>query len=350
MTLATARNRAREAVVATMPAGALRVPPRMLDTARPDDMIGLSQQLGEADTDPVGDIGPAVVGLMVQGRAAPSHAITITAYTVVRGKLDVFTGRGLGVVDLVETALRTLPGSNLPPLLVDSAVAPLPPAIKDGSISVIRTSVSWPTAIAPGVAAGPSGMGAIRDHMAGAIADALGLAAGDDDLLRRGETEGRMRDAAWRGLLPRGGVDLEPGELFLAPATWNATDGSQWHAERASYQPVQVAVSLWDNDYDSADAHAVSLAGDLAGGEVIWPGTFNAVVRDGQGVADAVLDIGTYGCEIRLLGITPAVWDSDAGAALAKVLVEVQLMEPLQRATMRVRPVTLEKTHELVGL
>ena len=101
-----------------------------VDVVTERDIPALADGLFDASSAESGTRGPAVVAVMARGRQQ-LQAIELTAYTIVRGRLAIELAqggrsRGLAILDLVESALSGLPPHGLPPLLVESAVAPLP--------------------------------------------------------------------------------------------------------------------------------------------------------------------------------------------------------------------------------
>ena len=190
-----------------------------VDVVTESDVPMLADGLWDAPTAESSDRGPAVVAVMARGRQQ-SQAIDLTAFTIIRSRLALELamagkGRGLAVLDQVESALSNLPGGGLPRLLVETIAEPVRPPVRetDTTIQVYASMATWPPAF-PGEPEGQplavaegDGLGAFRDHLAAGVAAAGDFLTqadvdADADLADRfaadqnriGDTEARMRE------------------------------------------------------------------------------------------------------------------------------------------------------------
>ena len=332
MTLTEARATAADAIRALAPTDEV-VRVIEIDVVDPRDVPHMADGLYAATDATTGDTGPAVVAVMVQNRGA-DQSIQLTAFTIMRDRpvielTQTGRGRGLAVLDMVESALSNLPAHGLAPILVQSEVAPLPrhEAVQDFTIHVFITTAVWPSA-APDTpnTPDPGAMDAIRDHGADAVATALGLTDVGDDLSRRGDSEARRRSALIASLIPRGSVELAGGELAVSPAAW--TDSSVTYDASGARQPVMLTVCIWHVDYPLADEAAALVAAELSESTVMWPGD--------------------YVVPVHLEALTPAVWDVSAGAAKAEVKARAHVMVPVSPRRQRVEATELRQARSFL--
>ena len=338
---------------------------------RPEDFVALARDLDEADAREYGPSGPAIVIVSAPTRDE-GEAILVQAFTVTKGQVRLYGGRGLAVVDAVEAALRSLPGEHLPPLLVTTERATLPATMRDNQLSIWASAVRWPPA-EPGEPEGHpidtatgDGLSAIRDHIADAVVASVPLLTqadvdADADLQDRfdadqdriGDTEARRRRALIEGLVPRVSIDMhtyrevvggQPDLAVIAAQTFSDEDGRNWSA-RAATQSMIATVTVCHRTERLADEVTRDIAAGLDDSSVIWPGSFDAIVEDSGGDLVTVRRTnGTYAQLVRLLMRDPATWDDEKGLAVAKLEIAVSAVSLLSVATETIEPDTLTVT------
>ena len=365
MTLSEARRQAAAAI--RMAAGSeeiVRV--EEVDVINPRDLAQVTKGLTVASERKAGDMGPAVVAVMAYGRSI-EQTITITAFTIIRDRLthsltSPGRGRGLAVVDTVETALRGLAAHNLE---VETEALQLPASVHDTTLNVFATRLEWPASAVPltpddSAITDPdiddSALDAIRRRASDAITEALGLVSLDQlladptlqaeyekDKNRIGATEARRRAAEDASLIPRmaitlasqrrtlgGGADVRI-QRFLDLRT---EDGRAWSFERCAIRPITVTIDIRFRTEHRAEVAARKIAQELDRAIVVWPGAFNAHVLAADGTFPILrLRNGTWEQAFRLVGMEPAEWDDEANAAHTTVVATIDAFSPLVPAT-----------------
>lgn len=367
MTLRQARTATANKIQSSAPAGALwhnRV--LEADVVRPSTLISLSSTLPAAESRTVGSAGPAIV-IATAPKRDENNAIMICVYTVVRSRVDLKRaphgpGRGLAVVDIVEAALRSLPGTGMLPLQTVTEPSPLPVRYNDNQLGIWLTTCLWPPAVTTESVVEPDDPDAggavtrIRKRIGDGLAVALDLDANDDDdTLRRGETEARRRGALLAALVPRAAVHLESErsefgggvDLVVRNIEFAGLDGRLWMMPKVMRQDIIGTVTIWHQDEVKCDEAIRKLAQDLHDAYIVWPGKFDAWVLqpDDTTEVEEVTD-GDHRRGFKIIGREPAEWDVRAGLAKGELKVSIETDVPLepatQRATLRGMETTLE--------
>ena len=367
MTLSEARAAAAGAIRAAATAAQVR---RVLevDVLHERQIPAIAKGLTPAHTGTRGTSGPADVCVMATGRRA-SQGIGITAVLIILDRVDLDpgwtgSGRGLAVHDVVAGALEGLPGHGLPRLLVESSMEQLPVAVQEAQAgeSSIRSSdprvalhvftlhVEWPPAfpVDPLATDVDSSTQAIRQHVGAAIT--TGLPAGSD--AQAGAEEADRREAVIAGTVPRAWIVLRtqresiggaPDFVVRAPIFFRDAESPPrtWSAQAVT-QTVVVVVHVAHRTEQLADASVISIAGELEGTSVIWPGVFRARVLAGGSLTTQRLTGGDYAQDIRLLMFERAEWDAESGLAVARLQLSVEAVDLIEPATRVVRVGTLE--------
>ena len=302
--------------------------------------------------------GPAAIAVMAAGRQE-SQAIDLAVYTIVRTRLalelaDAGRGRGLATLDLVEEALRALPAHGLPELLVQSAAVRQERRESDEyglTIHVYVSRCTLPPAypMTPLAVSESGAMDAIRTHVTDAVDG--GLPA--DEAVQAGGTEADVRAALNRGLVPRARVRLDTKRETLGGAhdlavlaNQNFTDDQdrRW-TMRVAEQGIVATVTVWHRSETLADEAIARIMGELDQARVAWPGSFDGLIEDSNGVyVSERITGGEYEQDVKLLNRTPAEWDAEAGLLRAQCQCTVQSVTQLAPADQSVGAVTLQHT------
>lgn len=341
-----------------------------VDSVTTRDIPELADSLDDASTAATGDRGPATVAVMAKGRQG-GQAVDITAFTVLRSRLALELamdgrGRGLAVLDLVESALSEMQVGGLPELLVESQVAPLPESLRDQdptvyvyitTVTVPPASIGLPIDDAP-LTDEPRGAAvAIRERCAEVIADALGLTTSADDLRRRGETAVDWYGALRRRLVPRARVTLAGERQVIGGShdvdvvrtlTWTTSDGRSWSCARVMEQDMTVTIDLWHRTEGLVERAARRVAASLDASALVWPGEFyGRVLQSDDTLRTEVVTGGEHERLFQVAGRIFAGWDEEAGLARIGLLFRVTVDELLEPATQRATLTTIETTCEI---
>ena len=303
------------------------------------------------------DRGPAAIAVMARGRAGETQAIELTAYTIIRSRLeieldDAGRGRGLAMLDEVEGALQSLP-AGLPDLLCESAAIRLDPTVTDAdpTVHIYATRCTWPSAFPDEQTDSVgSSTSAIRDHVAGVIGTALPAM----HVRQRGRIEADRRAALIAGDVPRAWITLHtqretiggsPDFVERPSMEWqdSETPPRTWRAQSVT-QTVVVHAHVAHRTEDLADEAILRIAGELTGGVVVWPGDFDARVLRGGVMVTERLSGGQYELgRLDLLMFDRAEWDAEAGLAEARLQFSVETVDPIEPATQAVQVTAGEK-------
>lgn len=320
MTLVDARTEAAEAIDAAAPDKVLFRPAIPTDGVTERGMLDEIARVGlrTASQSRTGTAGPAIV--FVTAPARDEHAaIEIRAYTVTRDQANPTTSRGLAVVDIVEGALRKLPGDTLPPLepqTVPVRLRETEPKSR-GGFSVWRTRVLWPPSRWPSTSTDPaatplaSGVQAVREA-AGAVAVAeLGIDTSDaTDVFRRGRTAAEVIEARWRGLLPRCEVDVVIDERYRARmGASRYDDGTREFDANIAQLVLAVTLSVCAASEAAADDAGLRLWQALSRASAVYPGTERT--------------------QFRARDYRPSAYDERAGCLVAHARADIEIRVPL---------------------